>query len=326
MTVNGHVRSLEIMVGIGEESRKLRLGFQQPSHQFVSDLADYAILSLDPNRVQRQPGDSPSGDHRVALFTAAGLIEVTPESITHWNEEVIARLQRKLQKPSTNEKPYWREVMLKLIDFQMQGNRCDLADIAQAVRALPNPNVRAFTLDRLKAILMSNSVPTASERIGLARAVGLNDDQISLIETAVENGQIEIGPRIQATPFSRLFDDLASRLSDNDITLQELSTRSIPLGGDAPAVSPQTLSNWRTGRSNPSLSAFRGLVRVLERFQNVVSQAEIEQLINASGFSPAQLNDTTHDIIERINGDTKLKPLLVSLRNASDLDVSLSQA
>ncbi|HVX13348.1 MAG TPA: hypothetical protein VHC22_19340 [Pirellulales bacterium] len=305
--------------------RNTRLGFQQPSYQFVSDLADHALLSLDPNRVQRPEGGSPSGDHRVALFTAAGLIEVTPESIAHWNEEVIAGWQRKLQNQSANEKPVWREIMLKLIEFQMQGSRCDLADILQAVYVPPDPNTPAFNLDRLNGILFGNSVPTPAERMGLARAVGLTDDQTSLIETAIDNGQLQLGKRIRKSSFSTLFDDLLSHLRENRITLQELSDRSIPLGGDTPAFAPTTLSNWRTGRDRPSLSAFRGLVRVLERFQNAVSPAAIEQLINASGFSSAELNDATHDIVARINGETRLKPLLASLRNASDLDVPLSQ-
>lgn len=304
--------------------RYVRSGFQQPSYQFVSDLADHALLSLDPHRVQRPQAGSPPGGHRVALFAAAGLIEVTSESIDHWNEEVIAGWQRRLQSQSVTEKPVWREIMLKLLEFHMQGGRCTQADITHAAHVPPDPNAPEFNLDRLRGILVGNSVPTSAERMGLARALGLNDDQIALIETAIENGQLEIGPRIRPSTFSRLFDDLASRLRDNGITLRDLSTRSVPLGGDTPAVAPTTLSNWRTGRSQPSLSAFRGMVRVLERFQNTVSQSEIEQLIKASGFSPAELSATTHDIVAQINGETRLKPLLANLRNASDLDVPQS--
>jgi hypothetical protein len=305
--------------------RNVRSGFQQPSYQFVSDLADHALLSLDPQRVQRPQEGLPPADLRVALFATAGLIEVTPESTAHWNEEVIAGWQRRLQSQSVTEKPVWREIMLKLLEFHMQGSRRTQADIVHDAHVPPDPNAPEFNLDRIRGILVNNGVPTAAERVGLAQAVGLNHDQITIIESAIENGQLEIGPRIRASPFSKLFDDLASRLRDNGITLRDISTRSTPLGGDTPAVAPTTLSNWRTGRTHPSLSAFRGLVRVLERFQNTVSQSEVEQLIKASGFSPAELSATTHDIVAKINGETRLKPLLASLRNASDLDVSLPQ-
>ena len=73
--------------------QNLRDGTAQPTYQFIIDLLDTNVLNLDPHRIQPARDGRPAGDQRIALFTKAELIEVTPESIQEFNLDVMAGVQ-----------------------------------------------------------------------------------------------------------------------------------------------------------------------------------------------------------------------------------------
>lgn len=110
-------------------------GERQPTYAFASRIADHSLL-LSLNSEKMRPG----GQHRMALFSAAGLIEVTPDSIRHWNEEVLANWQRQPMLSRAQAPLTWRELMGKLLSFHCQGGRLSQWDIAAAMNAQPELN------------------------------------------------------------------------------------------------------------------------------------------------------------------------------------------
>ena len=281
------------------------------------------MLSLDPERMR------PSGDHRIALFAAAGLIEVTADSIKQWNEEVLARWQRQRDQTPAVPRITWRELMGKLLSFHCQGGRWSQPDIADAVNALPGPDCNV-SVQRMHGILSDPSAtPTRAERQALEKVAGLSAPQIDLIERAVEDGLLPLVPDPSPSRFSAQLTDILGRLRAAGISQAQLVSRTIPLGQTEMELSEAALSRWKNGRMNPTLATLRGLVNALARCHDganrpLVTADEIRQLVSAAGFTFDDMSATTHDIVARINGATQLKPLLSALRNAVDLNVSAS--
>jgi hypothetical protein len=298
-------------------------GRTQPSYELVTDIADHALLSLDPTRL-RPVGESGRGiDYRIALFSAAGLIEVTPSTISQWNQDVMAGWQRRLAEPA-RQKPNWKELMYKLVDFHLQGGRWTIDNLADAANAEITSGSFLLNAQRVNDLLTGGAVATDTERIALARAVGLSPEHIHQIQTAVEDGTLPLRRRLHTSTFSTLLNDFLERLHSNHISVRELARRSVPVGQTEPTVHHATISGWKRGRGNPTLSPLRGLVCGLERCQRLVTPSEISELVSAAGFTQEDLVATTHDIVNAIGDTTRLKPLLVKIRNAADLDVPTS--
>ena len=301
-------------------------GTNEPSYQFVVDIADHALLSLDPNRLLPANADQAAGDQRIALFTAAGLIEVTPESIKQWNEDVIAGWQNR--KAIEQSRPTWQELMRKLFSFHQQGRRCLTADLAKAATALLEPSNQIDEM-RLAVLLAGRGVPSEFERKALGKVAGLTDGQLDQIEAAVDDGTLPLSPRAFPSRFSKHFSEIVERLWSFDISNRELESKSILIGQTEPLFSSVTVSSWKSGKARPTLSAFRGLIVSLERCfdkagARIVADDEINSLIAEAGFTSKELTATTHDFIAEIDDKTRIKPLLASLRNAVDLNVIMS--
>jgi transcriptional regulator with XRE-family HTH domain len=305
------------------EVNRIRHGAIHPSYRFVAHIADHALLSLDPDRMR--PGNA----HRLALFAAAGLIEVTPASVRQWNEEVLASWRRQCEPTTARTRITWRELMGKLLSFHCQGGRWSQRDIADAVNALPGWD-GTMTIRRIKDILSDpTAVPTRAERLALAKIDGLDSTQIYCLESAVEDGILPLTPAPSPSRFSAQLSDLLGRLHQAGIAQAQVVARTIPLGQTEPELSTATLSMWKNGRTHPTLATLRALAQALERCQDrshcpLVTAEEIRQLVSLAGFTLDDLAATTHDIVAQINGATQLKPLLSALRNAADLNVPTS--
>lgn len=298
-------------------------GNLQPTYAFVSGIADHALLSLGPEGIR------PGGQYRTALFAAAGLIEVTPDSIKQWNEEVLANWQRQRTLSPARPPLPWRELMGKLLSFHCQGGRLSQRDIAAAMNALPDLHCQV-TIQRCRDILsVAGTVATYAERLALERVAGLDPSQINRIEAAVEDGSLHLGQRPQASSFAALLDDVLGRLRAAGVSQRQLSLRTAPPGQSDPDVSPECLSQWKQGKTRPTLASLRALVHGLERCHDranrpLVTADEIRNLVSAAGFTREDLAATTHDLVARINGATRLKPLLAALRNAADINIPMS--
>lgn len=297
-------------------------GFIQPPYQVIADIADHALLSLDPTLLTTSNNAHSPGNYRSALFASAGLIEVSPESIAHWNEEVIAGWQRRQSQPGRTPLT-WQELMKKLIEFHLQGERLHYDDIALAANAHLDP-ARPLTGLRLNRMLNGSHTASERERAALATVAGLSAAQVQFIEDALENGTLQLAQKKNISPFASRLGELLDRLSECKITQQQLSFRSIPEGQSEPLVSASTLSTWRNGRAGPTLATMRGLIRALERCGPVITQDDIEQLRSSSGFATRELLATTHDVIDAIDAGTRIKPLLAAIRNAADIDLPVT--
>ncbi|MBI1314931.1 hypothetical protein GC176_26865 [bacterium] len=302
--------------------QRLRHGSFRPPYQFVADIANHALFSLDRERLQ------PGGDHRIALFTAAGLIEVTPDSIKHWNEEVMARWERQAHEALPQSRLTWRELINKLLSFHRQGGRWTYADIAEAANTWPGSDCQSDA-HRIKDLLSSRGIPTRVEQLALERIAGLDGLQMNRIDIAIENGSLPLGRQSHRSYFSSQLADILGRLRVAGISQAQLVMRSIPLGQTEPALNEASLSMSKNGITCPTQSTMRGLVNALQRCHDranrpLVTADELQQLVTATGFTFDDLAATTHDIVARINSTTRLKPLLSALRNATDLDVPMS--
>jgi hypothetical protein len=301
----------------------IRHGDLQPTYAFVSGIADHALLSLDPERVR------PGGDHRIALFASAGLIEVTPDTIKQWNEEVLANWQRQRTLSPAREPLTWRELMGKLLSFHCQGGRWSQRDIAAAMNAQSELGGQVTVQRVLDIVSVAGTVPTRAERVALERVAGLDPAQIDRVEAAVEDGSLPLGQRPAPSRFSALLDEILGRLRAGGVSQRQLTLRTVPPGQTDPEVSQPCLSLWKHGKTRPTLATLRALVNALERCRDranrpLVTANEIQELVSAAGFSLDDLIATTHDVVRRIDESTRLKPLLAALRNASDLNVPMS--
>lgn len=281
-------------------------------------------LYLDPHRLEPANGTHPAGNQRLALFAAAGMIEVTPESVRQWNEEVLAGHRRLIESASDRALPRWGDVMTKLLSFHLQGDRQNYETIAARCN-------EAVSSVRITLLLPNRRPPSESERLALYRYVGLDDNQVAYIEDGINSGIIPLGSFRQKTPFADALSPILDKLSTQGVSLRQLELRTKQLGvpGTSPVNQPD-LSTWRNGKNRPGLAKLRSLIAVLRQFgaarmTNPVTPEEIEGLIAASGFHPRDLSDTTHQIIARIHDQTQIKPLLRALQSASDTCISADE-
>jgi hypothetical protein len=305
----------------------IRHGNTRPPYQLIAGIVDHALLSLDPKRLAPAAGGQRSGDHRAALFGAANLIEVTPDSVREWNSEVLAAWDRRRQ-DGPNSSVTWKQLINKLLSFHMQAGRWRHSDIAEAANAVIGD--ASFDEERLHHLLShASAMPTAVERRALARSAGLDSAQTDRIEAAIEYGLMPLSHSATCTPFSALFKELLARLRAAGISQVRLVSHSTPPGRTEPDLSASCISSWKTGRSRPTVAGLRGLVRALDRCREpggepLVTPEEVRNLVRLAGFSIEELAATTHDVVARINEDTRLKPLLSAIRNAADLSVPTS--
>jgi hypothetical protein len=299
--------------------QSLRGGALRPTYQLIEDILDRRVLPFDDEAVR------PGGPHRLGLFAAAGFIEVTPDSTRQWNEEVLSGWRRRLEQPGAAPLS-WQEVMAKLLSFHRQGGRMTTHDIAeQAARA--ETTVEKLTDRRVTCLLAGNCVANAAERAALARFAGLTADEAADIEGRLDDGRMQILPERKEGQFSAVLREFFDRLQAHAITQSDVAARSVDeLTGD-PGIDKAALSAWKLGKSGISLVSLRSLVRGLEACRDraglpIVPPEDITRLIEAAGFSPSQLSATTHDIVNAIDETTRIKPLLVAIRNASDLSVT----
>jgi hypothetical protein len=182
-------------------------------------------------------------------------------------------------------------------------------------------------IDRL--LTGKSSVPSQDERLALAKVAGLSSPQAHLIETAVDEGQLPLIPTPPSTPFSTRLTELLARLKAAGITQKQLAARTAPLGTTDAEMSQTPISDWRLNKKRPTQAALRSLVRGIEQCHDkfgrpLVLAEEIQQLVTLAGFTMEDISATTHDIVARINDETRLKPLLAALRNAADLNVPMN--
>jgi len=302
--------------------QQYRLGEREPSYAFIEALLTTNALHFDPTRIQSADGGRLAGEQRVALFTEAGLIEVTPESMREWNREVLAGYRRLIESDSHRPLPRWGDLMTKLLSFHMQGGRQSYEDIADHCNGNGTPIFPTF--HRLNALFHNRRTPTEEERLALYRYAGLEDGQIASIEKEITTGTIPLGFARRTTPFAAALHSILDRLAGQGVTLTQLALRSARQHAPAAIpVSQTNLSAWRYGRELPTLASLRALTEVLRQFgpgqlTDPVMPAEIDGLLIASGFHPRDLTDTTHQIIARIDEQTRIKPLLRALQSAPD--------
>jgi transcriptional regulator with XRE-family HTH domain len=306
---------------------KYRLGEVDPPYSFIEDLLATNALQLDPRRIQPANGEYPAGDHRVALFSTARLIEVTPESIRNWNREVLAG-HRLLLERGASIRPSWGDLAAKLLSFHRQGERQTLDTIAIAAAGHVPGDAPLFPHARITLLLNNRRPATANERFALARQVGLEDDQIAYIEDGIASRTIPLGPADRHTPFAAALGGILDKLTAQRITLTQLASRCEKLMvPGAIAVNLPDLSVWRYGRAGISLEKLRSLAAGLRQFgpealRDPVTPGEVDHLISAAGFKPHELTDTTHQVIARIDDCTRIKKLLADLRYAADLSMT----
>lgn len=82
--------------------------------------------------------------------------------------------------------------------------------------------------------------------------------------------------------------------------------------------------NLLGNKNGPTRLRVRRPAEILAAGRPIVSVQQLNALAEGAGLSLRDLDATTHDITARIDGVTRIKPLLTSLRNASDLPVPRS--
>jgi hypothetical protein len=174
--------------------RSCRRGDMEPTYAVVEGLVTTNVLNLDPDKLRSKGDASLTGEHRLALFTAAGLIDITPLSIQEWNCEVLANVRRSGGKDRAGRTLQWGDVMAKLLSFHLQGGRGTFPQIAAEIQRDGHPEL--FTVPmRISSILIGAARPTEAEREALARFASLNQGQITEIETWIDGGTLLSGSR-----------------------------------------------------------------------------------------------------------------------------------
>lgn len=214
--------------------------------------------------------------------------------------------------------------MSKLLAFHSQGGRRTHQDFANAANALSAPAV-VLQEERISHLLAGRNPPSAEERHALERVAGLNTEQMNLIETAVEAGNLSLTRTPPRSAFSWQFADLLDRLRSSGISQRQLLRYTVAPGETVPQLSESSLSAWKVGRTNPTQAFLRILVDALERCHDrrghrLVSPDEVRSLVESAGFTEFDMMATSHDIVARIDASSRLKPLLSALRNAADVN------
>lgn len=93
-----------------------------PSYHYIETLLQHNLLHLnlyDPSQ-------------RATLFAMAGLIEVTPESIQHFNKEICDDVAQKI---AISQPPSWNATMERMVKFHTQGGRLNYETVVSDLRA-----------------------------------------------------------------------------------------------------------------------------------------------------------------------------------------------
>lgn len=198
-------------------------------------------------RLQPATGGKPAGQHRLAIFAAAGLIEVTPESVREWNREVLAGHRRFLAGDVNTRRPRWGDLMSKLLSFHVQGGRVSHSDIAAALPPLRGGKPVSRVL--LNQALLSMRYASEAVRLAVARYAGLDPEQIAYIEEGITSGIISVGFNHRTTPLTAALTGILAKLESQGVNMRQLAaqcaTQRVP--GAVP-VHPPDLSSWRYGR------------------------------------------------------------------------------
>src|SRR5579864_3092634 len=306
--------------------QEVRGGRWAPTYSVVENLVRHNLLNLDPQKLHSDSGHAAAGPHRIAMFSSAGFIEVTPQSIRVWNRDVLASFAHATQDRPMNERPTWKDLMRKLLAFHTQGGRLTWDDIASNARNMAGDST-LLPDARLRSLLCSKHIPTRQERLALAAALHLDDEQAAFIEHGIESGQISVHKHAETSPFSKRLNKILIVLRANGITTTQLALQTrCPAHGLG--IDQSVISTWRSGNARPSLANLRALVTGLRRCERegggrLISDADIHSLIDASDFTSEQLMRTSHEVVADISADTSIKPLLAALRNSIDVSVTL---
>ena len=307
-----------------------RAGGAIPPYPFIEELADQCLfLPLDAKLFRPATAAEPAGPYRTALFAAAGLLEVTPESTRDWNREVLAGYDRLRFRDSQVAILPWCQLVHKLVVFQMQGGRKTLGDLAAQARVVSH-DPALFAGDRLEQLLKDKqSIPSEQERLALYQILGLDENQARHLEEAIEAGRLPWHTKHPPTPFSRQLTEIMDRLAAAGISSRQLARMTADPVTEEEAVSHTVLSTWKCGKKSPTLATLRAVTRALRRCAaqdggRLVPDEEVGTLVRAAGFTPEELTANCHEVIGRVADQTRIQPLLWAIRNASDLSVPLS--
>ncbi|MBX3443844.1 MAG: hypothetical protein KF774_15660 [Planctomyces sp.] len=308
--------------------RQYRIGERQPPYLFIEDLLATNLLHLDPQRIRPEQGDQPSGDQRVALFAAAGMIEVTPASVREWNREVLAGHRRFVEAHPDAPRPRWGDIMEKLLSFHLQGGRRSLGEIANEIKRFAPSDVK-LTGPRILHVTHNDRPANHKERAALYHYVHLDPDQIAELERGIASDSIPLGHPIRSTAFTKALNDVIDHMAAQGVNMYQFTkvakTLSVPGGS---AVRPSDLSSWRLGRTELTLQKLRSFIATVHhlnqgRLADPVTPEQLSAMVASAGFQPSQLTATTHDVVAGIDGKTRISSLLQSLREAVDVSMAL---
>jgi hypothetical protein len=215
--------------------------------------------------------------------------------------------------------------MAKLLSFQMQGGRSSYDEIATS-RTLTGGSLLSHP-HRLGLLIANRRPPSESERMALSRFAGLDDHQVAYIEDGIASGAIPLGQPRRHTPFAGALNSILDKLRAQEINQTQLVLHCEQCQAPGMAsVRKSDLSAWRHGRTRITLEKLRSLTAGLNqlgsrRLRDPVTPDEISNLIASAGFAPHDLTDTTHQLVDRIDDRTEIKPLLAALRRAVDLSL-----
>jgi hypothetical protein len=302
--------------------RRFRTGEENPGYGFIADLLDHNLLNFDPSRICRARDCQDARPDREALFTAAGLTEVTPESIQSWNRAVFEQL-RQVETNAHTPRPRWIEFLRRLIVFHTQGGRMTLREVADNAGTHCRQPSSGQT-ERLLHVLYGNiAFPTLDERQALYHFAELNEGQIWQFEEGIRDGRLSLAQAGQRSPFADRLNAVLNKLRDAGVRGAQFLGHSRATKSDAGFLSPAQLSAWRHGKGGrPTIESLRVLAALLRPHcgpDGTLDVGEINHLVEAAGFSAADLAATSHDVIVRIDDTTGIKPLLIALRTATDI-------
>ncbi len=304
----------------------LRDGTGQPTYQFAKDVIETNILNLDPQRIQPLNG-MPMGDQRIAFFTKAELIEVTPETMQAFNADVMASVKRHIDR---GNRPHWSDIIRKLVEFRTQGERDSVVDIQRRLQA--GSDAELFpTKDMLPNILGKNACASKDQRDALYREVGLSRDDAAYLNDmlAKKNISEEILPG-NPTRFSTQLDDILSRLV-GFASLQDLQRASVDLVTNRPRILGSQLSLLRQGKGpNATRAKLRAMLDVLEPWageHRPLQAQELDTLAANAGFTRTQLAFSPRDLITKADeATTDIHALLSDIRYTREVGLTLDQA
>jgi hypothetical protein len=305
-------------------------GVNNPSYGFIEALLASNVFKLDDKRIQQ------GGDYRAAFFAMAGLTEVTPISTRAHNVKVLKQADEALER---GERLHWGEVIKDLLSIYLQGELHNYTDIQKEIRTA-HPELFIHK-DRLRSLILLIGQPIDAEREAIYAQLNLSDEQKRWLETEYrDEGRLTKKTRpARETGFSQTLNTILTTLEENAVGTTDLERASIPHPGRAPGIRTNELYQWRKGDVHISLNKLRALVRLLSpyvaaagedkhhspRKTTPITTAQIDAMITGAGYTREQLQRPADQIIDESNHDTDIKTLLKSLREASDVGMTIAE-